>query len=86
MKNRRNGLFRSGLLYFFIFVVLVALVSTFIGGNGNGSRSQEIKSSTFITELQDKKIKDFNIQPSGSVYKVSGPYREPYRHCPTAEC
>ncbi|MCT2908353.1 ATP-dependent metallopeptidase FtsH/Yme1/Tma family protein [Schleiferilactobacillus harbinensis] len=77
MKNRRNGLFRSGLLYFFIFVVLVALVSTFIGGNGNGSRSQEIKSSTFITELQDKKIKDFNIQPSGSVYKVSGTYREP---------
>ncbi|MCI2172564.1 ATP-dependent zinc metalloprotease FtsH [Schleiferilactobacillus perolens] len=76
MKNRRNGLFRSTLLYFFVFVVLIALVSTVFNQNGNSGGTQDIKSSTFITELQDKKIKDFNIQPSGSVYKVSGTYRE----------
>lgn len=75
MKNRRNGLFSSTLLYLVLFIALVAGFGYYMRGN-TSSPSEAIKSSEFTTDLKQNKVKEFSIQPSGSVYKVSGEYRK----------
>ncbi|WP_155287646.1 ATP-dependent zinc metalloprotease FtsH [Lacticaseibacillus zhaodongensis] len=75
MKNRRNGLFSSTLLYLVLFIALVGGFGYYMRGN-TSSPSEAIKSSEFTADLKRDKIKEFSIQPSGSVYKVSGEYRK----------
>ncbi|KRL11801.1 ATP-dependent metalloprotease FtsH [Lentilactobacillus otakiensis DSM 19908 = JCM 15040] len=48
----------------------------FFNGNTNQTTSQEIQSSQFVKNLKDDKVKNFSVQPSGGVYKVTGTYRQ----------
>lgn len=48
----------------------------FTGGNNN-SQTQQIQSSTFMNELKKDNVRKFTLEPSGSVYKVTGEYRKP---------
>lgn len=75
MKNKKTSLFSSTLTYLVMFILLVAGLGYFMHGD-SGSPSESIKSSEFVTDLKQDKIKEFSIQPSGSVYKVSGEYRK----------
>ncbi|PWF99293.1 ATP-dependent zinc metalloprotease FtsH [Levilactobacillus bambusae] len=75
MNNRRNGLFRNSLFYIVIFLLIIGVIYLF-NGNNTSSQSQEIQSSEFVKDLKANKIKDFSIQPSGGVYKITGEYRE----------
>ena len=75
MKNRRNSLFGSTFTYLIMFILLVAGFGYFMRG-GSDSPTESIKSSEFVTDLRQDKVKEFSIQPSGSVYKVSGEYRK----------
>ncbi|HJE46063.1 ATP-dependent zinc metalloprotease FtsH [Levilactobacillus namurensis] len=74
MNNRRNGLFRNSLFYIVIFLLIIGVVYLF-NGNNTSSQSQEIQSSQFVKDLNANKIKNFSIQPSGGVYKITGEYR-----------
>lgn len=74
MNNRRNGLFRNSLFYIVIFLLVIGVVYLF-NGNNTSSQSQEIQSSQFVKDLNANKIKNFSIQPSGGVYKITGEYR-----------
>ncbi|KRM56189.1 ATP-dependent zinc metalloprotease FtsH [Lacticaseibacillus sharpeae] len=75
MKNNRNSLFSSTLTYLVIFLILIAGFGYFMRGN-SGSASEQIKSSEFIADLKQNDVKDFSIQPDGSIYKVTGTYRK----------
>ncbi|WP_262316687.1 ATP-dependent zinc metalloprotease FtsH [Lacticaseibacillus parakribbianus] len=74
MNKKQNGLFGSTLFYVVLFVILVTSFALYLRGSG-GSQTQELQSSEFISQLKDNKIKSFEVQPSGGVYKVSGEYR-----------
>ncbi|MBW1604773.1 ATP-dependent zinc metalloprotease FtsH [Lactobacillus sp. Sy-1] len=74
MKNNKNGLFRSSLFYIVIAMLLIGVLY-FVSGNGNSGQTQQIQSSQFITSLKSDKVKNFSIQPSGGVYKITGEYR-----------
>ncbi|KRN01504.1 ATP-dependent Zn protease [Levilactobacillus senmaizukei DSM 21775 = NBRC 103853] len=74
MNNRRNGLFRNSLFYIVMFLLIVGVIYMF-NGNSSNSQSQEIQSSQFVKDLNANKIKNFAIQPSGGVYKITGEYR-----------
>ncbi|GAY74164.1 ATP-dependent zinc metalloprotease FtsH [Lentilactobacillus kosonis] len=75
MNSNRNGLFRSSLFYIVMFLLVMGVIYFFNGSNTH-TESQEIRSSQFVQNLKDDKIKNFSIQPSGGVYKVTGEYRQ----------
>jgi len=75
MNNRRNGLFRNSLFYIVIFLLVMGVIY-FFQGNNSSSQSQDIQSSEFIQQLKDNNVKNFSVQPSGGVYKVTGEYRK----------
>ncbi|KRN27867.1 ATP-dependent Zn protease [Lactobacillus selangorensis] len=75
MKNKKNGLFNNGLFYVIIFVALLGVVTFFMNSGNSSQQTKTIKSSTFITELKDDKVKSFSIQPSNGVYKITGDYK-----------
>ncbi|MBA1433810.1 ATP-dependent zinc metalloprotease FtsH [Bombilactobacillus bombi] len=71
MKNNRNGLKNNSLFYIIIFILLILATSWFVGGQGS-SAVENLSSSEFIARLRDNKVKDFSVQPSNGVYKVTG--------------
>ncbi|OXS98811.1 ATP-dependent zinc metalloprotease FtsH, partial [Lacticaseibacillus rhamnosus] len=75
MKKKQNGLFSSTLTYIIIFVLLVTGFAYYMRDNGTTS-SQEIETSTFMSELKKDNVKSYSLQPSGGVYKVSGEYKK----------
>ena len=77
-NNKKNGLFRNSLFYIVVFLGIMGAVYYFTGGS-NDSSTQQIQSSTFISELKKDNVKKFTLEPSGNVYKVSGEYRKPVK-------
>ncbi|MGF7437880.1 ATP-dependent zinc metalloprotease FtsH [Lentilactobacillus senioris] len=76
MNSNKNGLFKNSLFYIVVFLLIMGVIY-FFSGSSNGTQTQEIQSSQFVQSLKDNKVKDFSIQPSGGVYKVTGDYRKP---------
>ncbi|WP_129045355.1 ATP-dependent zinc metalloprotease FtsH [Companilactobacillus metriopterae] len=74
MKNNRNRLFSNSLFYLLLVVVLVLAGSWFVGGQSN-TTTKTLSQDQFISQLKDGKIKNYTIQPGGSVYSVSGEYK-----------
>ncbi|ANZ57321.1 cell division protein FtsH [Fructilactobacillus lindneri] len=77
MKNNKNRLFKSSLFYIIVFVLAMGVILFATGGAGGNSQSQKIQSSQFTKDLKSNKIKNFGIQSSDGVYKVTGEYRTP---------
>ena len=75
MNNKRNGLLRNSLFYIVVFLGIMGVLYYFFGNRVN-SQTQQIQSSTFITELKKDNVKNFTVQPSGSTYKITGTYRK----------
>ncbi|MDK1727175.1 ATP-dependent zinc metalloprotease FtsH [Dellaglioa algida] len=74
MKNNpKNGLFKNSLFYIVIMLGIMGVMYFFFDGN-SGTETQEIQSSEFVSDLQSSKVKSFDIQPSGGVYKITGTY------------
>ncbi|MHC9537413.1 ATP-dependent zinc metalloprotease FtsH [Dellaglioa sp. BT-FLS60] len=74
MKNNpKNGLFKNSLFYIVIMLGIMGVMYFFFDGS-NETKSQEIQSSEFVSNLQSNKVKSFDIQPSGGVYKITGTY------------
>ncbi|USS87870.1 ATP-dependent zinc metalloprotease FtsH [Fructilactobacillus hinvesii] len=80
MKNNKNGLFRSSLFYIIAFVLAMGVVLFATGGStSNGPKSQKIQSSQFIKDLKTNKVKDFSIESTDGIYKITGEYRTPQK-------
>ncbi|MGV0168053.1 ATP-dependent zinc metalloprotease FtsH [Furfurilactobacillus sp. WILCCON 0119] len=74
MNTRRNGPVRNSLFWIVIFLSFMGILYFFFGNN-TGSQTQNIRSSEFVQELNQNKVKSFQVQPSGGVYKITGDYR-----------
>lgn len=75
MKNNRNRLFSNGLFYIVVFLLLLGGINWALGGTDNSGGSENISYSEFVKDLNDGKVKNFNVQPSNGVYTVSGSYK-----------
>ncbi len=49
----------------------------FFNGSSTNTQSQAIQSSQFVKDLKSDQVKNFSVQPSGGVYKITGTYRTP---------
>ena len=81
MNNRRNNGFGHNILFYsVIFLCLMGIAYFFFGGNnGNGGQTKTVSQTEFISELKSDKIKNFQVQPNGGVYKITGTYRHPQK-------
>jgi len=76
MKNPQGGNFvRNSVFYVVVVLGLLGLVY-WVAGPNQATQTQTINTSTFMTQLQDKKIKSMSVEPGAGIYKVSGEYYE----------
>ena len=76
MKNQRNGNFVRNSLFYVIVVLGIMGLIYWVAGPSQTTSTKTISTSTFMTELRDKKIKTITIQPGAGVYDVKGEYRK----------
>ena len=81
MNNNRknNGFAHNVLFYAIIFLCIMGIAYFFFGGSSTNTQSKNVSQSTFVTELKDNKVKSFQLQPDGGVYKITGTYRKPQK-------
>lgn len=81
MNNNRknNGFAHNVLFYSIIFLCIMGIAYFFFGGSSTDTQSKNVSQSTFVTELKDNKVKSFQLQPDGGVYKITGTYRKPQK-------
>lgn len=81
MNNNRknNGFAHNVLFYAIIFLCIMGIAYFFFGGSSTDTQSKNVSQSTFVTELKNNKIKSFQLQPDGGVYKITGTYRKPQK-------
>ncbi len=81
MNNNRknNGFAHNVLFYAIIFLCIMGIAYFFFGGSSTDTQSKSVSQSTFVTELKDNKVKSFQLQPDGGVYKITGTYRKPQK-------
>ncbi|MDR3189572.1 MAG: ATP-dependent zinc metalloprotease FtsH [Lactobacillaceae bacterium] len=76
MNNRPNGNFvRNSLFYVIVILAILGLVY-WVAGPTQTTTVKKVTTSEFVKQLQDKKIKKFEIQPGAGVYDVKGTYRK----------
>lgn len=81
MNNNRknNGFAHNVLFYAIIFLCIMGIAYFFFGGSSTDTQSKNVSQSTFVTELKDNKVKSFQLQPDGGVYKITGTYCKPQK-------
>ncbi|CAM4369759.1 ATP-dependent zinc metalloprotease FtsH [Weissella hellenica] len=75
MKNQRNGNFVRNSLFYVIVVLGIMGLIYWVAGPTQTSNTKTISTSTFMTELRDKKIDKVTIQPGDGVYDIKGEYK-----------
>lgn len=70
----KNNFVRNSLFYVIVILGILGLIY-WVAGPSQGSATENVSTSKFLTELQDKKVKDFTIKPGAGVYEISGEYR-----------
>ncbi|KRN74514.1 hypothetical protein IV73_GL001250 [Weissella kandleri] len=77
MKNRPSGNFvRQSLFYVIMLLAILGLVY-WVMGPQDTTTVKKVDTSTFIKQLDEKKIKSIQVQPGAGVYEVKGEYRKP---------
>ena len=77
-NNRRNNNFTHNVLFYAVmFLCIMGIAYFFLGGSQNNGQSKTVSQTEFISELKSNKVKSFQLQPNGGVYKITGTYRKP---------
>ncbi len=77
-NNRRNNNFTHNVLFYaVIFLCIMGIAYFFFGESQNNGQSKTVSQTEFISELKSNKVKSFQLQPNGGVYKITGTYRKP---------
>ncbi|CDN26505.1 K03798 cell division protease FtsH [Limosilactobacillus fermentum] len=76
-NNRKNNGFSHNVLFYSVIFLCIMGISYFLfGGNGTTSQSKNLSQSEFISALKSDKVKSFQLQPDGGVYRITGTYRK----------
>ena len=76
-NNRKNkGFSHNVLFYSVIFLCIMGIAYFLFGGNNTTSQSKNLSQSEFISALKSDKVKSFQLQPDGGVYRITGTYRK----------
>ncbi|MDR3240633.1 MAG: ATP-dependent zinc metalloprotease FtsH [Lactobacillaceae bacterium] len=76
MNNRPSGNFvRNSLFYVIMLLAILGLVY-WVAGPQQTTTVKKIETSTFMKQLNDKKIKSIQIKPGAGVYDITGKYRK----------
>ncbi|WP_093624947.1 ATP-dependent zinc metalloprotease FtsH [Limosilactobacillus gorillae] len=78
MNNNRknNGFSHNVLFYSVIFLCIMGVAYFLFGGSGTTGQSKNLSQSEFISALKSDKVKSFQLQPNGGVYRITGTYRK----------
>ena len=68
-----NRIIRNVVLYLFIFIVLIGIISVFSNQN---NQAEEYKVSDFVNALDNKQIKSMEMRPSNGVMRIVGELKE----------
>ncbi|WP_202589594.1 ATP-dependent metallopeptidase FtsH/Yme1/Tma family protein, partial [Vagococcus lutrae] len=74
MNKNNKGTARNTLYYVLIILAMVMVVYFFLGDGRD--ETPEIQYSTFTEQLEAGDIESFNVQPTNSVYQITGEYEE----------
>ncbi|MEG0255250.1 MAG: ATP-dependent zinc metalloprotease FtsH [Vagococcus sp.] len=74
MNNKKKPGMKNSLYYIIVFLSMIMIVYFFFGQSGD--QSPNINYSTFYQQLKDDQVKEFAVQPSNGVYKITGEYFE----------
>ncbi|WP_326717062.1 ATP-dependent zinc metalloprotease FtsH [Vagococcus jeotgali] len=72
--NKKNSGMRNSLYYIIVFLSMITIVYFFFGQGSD--QSPNINYSTFYKNLEEKQVKEFSVQPSNGVYKITGEYHD----------
>lgn len=74
-NNKNGGFIKSTLGWVLLVIVIVFGINAFF--SGNQSNVDKISYSTLMSDIKDGNIKSLKMQPSDSLFKVSGEYKDP---------
>ncbi|API87911.1 cell division protein FtsH [Marinilactibacillus sp. 15R] len=70
----KKGFFNSGLFYILVFIAVIGIVSW--ATRGSDGASEGFTSTEFVEFLEEDRVEEFTIQPTGGIYEISGEFRE----------
>lgn len=70
----KKGFFNSGLFYILVFIAVIGIVSW--ATSGSDRDSQGFSSTEFVQFLEDDRVEEFTIQPTGGIYEINGQFRD----------
>ena len=74
-NNKNGGVIKSTLGWVLLVIVIVFGINAFF--SGNQSNVDKISYSTLMSDIKDGNIKSLKMQPSDSLFTVSGEYKDP---------
>ncbi|BDW46435.1 ATP-dependent zinc metalloprotease FtsH [Lactococcus garvieae] len=74
-NNKNGGFIKSTLGWVLLVIVIVFGINAFF--SGNQSNVDKISYSTLMSDIKDGNIKSLKMQPSDSLFTVSGEYKDP---------
>ncbi|EKF51190.1 ATP-dependent zinc metalloprotease FtsH [Lactococcus garvieae] len=74
-NNKNGGFIKSTLGWVLLVIVIVFGINAFF--SGNQSNVDKISYSRLMSDIKDGNIKSLKMQPSDSLFTVSGEYKEP---------
>lgn len=70
----KKGLFKSSFFYIIVFLAVIGLVTW--ATSDSDPASEGVSSNEFVEFLEDDRVEEYTIQPTGGVYEIRGTFRE----------
>ena len=74
-KMKRKNFFNSSLFYILVFLGIIGLAQMFSSNRATESTAS-ITSTEFVQYLEDDRVEEYSIQPTGGVYEIRGTFRK----------
>ena len=66
--------YNSGFFYILVFIAVIGIAYWAIGDDTVG-QTENVSSTEFVSYLEEDRVEEFSIQPNGSIYEVTGTFR-----------
>lgn len=70
----KKGFFNSSFFYIVVFIAVIGIISW--ATSDSDSASEGVTSNEFVEFLEDDRVEEYTIQPTGGVYEIQGTFRD----------